>query len=281
MKNVQSVNIVIPAAGGGKSFISAGYTFPKPLIDIKGKPMIQLVIENLRPRLNHKFIIICQKDHFDQYSLNQVFHNSTKGNFECIQLFAPTQGATCSVLTAIDFINNDNDLIIANADQIIDVNVDKFIKFARASKADGVIMTFNSLHPRWSYARGGRRNSVLEVAEKKVISDNATVGIYYYRKGSDFVKYALSMISKNIRFNGDFYVCPVFNEFILEGKKIITWEIKQEQMHSLGTPEDLNMYLSHIEKKGKSKRKKITKFKTSGKIIDDHLQKRQRLIHKI
>jgi len=242
--------------------------------------MIQLVIENLKPKLNHKFIMICQKEHFDQYSLSQVFNNSTKGNYECIQLYAPTQGAACSVLTAIDFINNDSELIIANADQVIDVNIDKFIKFARSSKADGVIMTFNSLHPRWSFARVGRKNSVLEVAEKKVISDKATVGIYYYKKGSDFVKAALSMITKNIRFNGDFYVCPVFNEFILEGKKIITWEIKQEQMHSLGTPEDLNMYLGFLESKGKAKRKKSIQLKTKKKIVTN-LAKRQNVIHKI
>lgn len=277
MKNGQVVNIVIPAAGGGRSFINAGYTFPKPLIDIKGKPMIQLVLENLKPKLGHKFIIICQKDHFDQYSLSQVFHNSTKGNFESIQLSAPTQGAACSVLTAIDFINNDCDLIIANADQLIDINIDKFIKFARVSKADGVIMTFNSLHPRWSYARVGKKNTVLEVAEKKVISEHATVGIYYFKKGSDFVKGALLMISKNIRFNGDFYVCPIYNELILEGKKIITWEIGQEQMHSLGTPEDLNIYFSSIEKKGKSKKKKILNLKPKKQIIDPKI----RIVHKI
>ncbi|MBI2599293.1 glycosyltransferase family 2 protein, partial [Candidatus Daviesbacteria bacterium] len=238
-------------SGGGASFTAAGYTFPKPLIDINGKPMIQLIIENLTPKFIHQFILIPKKEHFDKYSLHQVFNNVAKGNFITILQTAPTQGAACTVLNAIDYIKSDTELIIANADQIIDVDINKFIQFARKSKADGVIMTFNSQHPKWSYARVDKKGRVLEVAEKKVISDQATVGIYYFKKGSDFVTSAFSMIEKNIRFNNDFYVCPTFNEMILAGKNIINWEIKQSQMHGLGTPEDLNKYLSKLEQKTK------------------------------
>lgn len=239
----KNLNIVIPMSGTGTSFIQAGYTFPKPLIDINGEPMIQLVIENLTPKTDHKFILISKKDHYDKYSLHQIFNNAAKGNFVSIPLTLSTQGATCSVLNAVDYINNEDELIIANADQLIDVDINEFIEFARKSKADGVIMTFNSRHPRWSYARVDKNGHILEVAEKKVISDQATVGIYYFKTATSFVKAAFSMIEKNIRFNNDFYICPVYNELILEGKKIINWEIKQSQMHGLGTPEDLNRYL--------------------------------------
>lgn len=238
-------------SGSGTSFIQAGYTFPKPLIDINGNPMVQLVIENLTPKTEHKFILIPKKDQSDKYSLHQIFINATAGNFISIPLIGSAQGALCTVLNAADYINNDEELIIANADQVIDADINEFIKFARKSKSDGVIMTFNSHHPRWSYARVNKDGNVLEVAEKKVISDQATVGIYYFKKGSDFVKAAFSMIEKNIRFNNDFYVCPVFNEMILDDKKIIHWEIKQSQMHGLGTPEDLNNYLNLLEKKSK------------------------------
>lgn len=244
----KTINLIIPMSGSGTSFVNAGYTFPKPLIDINGKPMIQMVIENLKPKFKHKFILICKKEHYDRYSLNQIFDNATAGNFESIQLIAPTQGAACTVLTAVDLINNDNELIIANADQIIDVDIDKFISFARIAKADGVILTFNSQHPRWSYARVDKNSNVLETAEKKVISNHATSGIYYFKMGKLFVEAATSMISKDIRFNNDFYVCPTFNELILAGKKIVIWEIKQSQMHGLGTPEDLNKYFSLLEK---------------------------------
>lgn len=235
-------------SGLGTSFIQAGFTFPKPLIDINGKPMIQLVIENLTPKIKHNFIFIYKKE-YDKYSLHQIFTNTAKGNFTSIPLTAPTQGALCSVLNAVDLINNEQDLIVANADQIIDVDINEFIKIARKSKSDGVIMTFSSHHPRWSYTRADKRGNVLEVAEKNVISDQATVGVYYFKKGSDFIKASFSMIEKNVRFNNDFYVCPVYNEMILTGKKVINWEIKQSQMHGLGTPEDLNKYLSQVEKK--------------------------------
>ena len=245
----KKINIVIPITGAGTSFQTAGYTFPKPLIDINGKPMIQLVIENIRSKFKHRFILICKKEHFDKYSLNQIFDNATKGNFSSIQLTSPTQGATCTVLTAVDFINNEDELIIANGDQIIDSDIDKFIVFARKSKADGVILTFTSQHPRWSYARVDKKGIVLETAEKKVISNHATSGIYYFKQGKLFVEAATSMISKDIRFNNDFYVCPVYNELILANKKVIIWEIKHSQMHGLGTPEDLNKYLSLVEKK--------------------------------
>lgn len=238
----KAINIVIPMSGAGTSFIQAGYTFPKPLIDINGKPMIQICLENLTPKVEHNFIFVYKKE-YEKYSLHQIFNNTTRENYTAIPLIAPTQGALCSVLNAVDYINNDQELIVANADQVIDVAIDDFIKFARNSKADGVIMTFNSHHPRWSYARVDKNGHVLEVAEKKVISDQATAGIYYFKKGSSFVSAAFSMIEKNIRFNNDFYVCPVFNEMILDGKNIINWEIKQSQMHGLGTPEDLNRYL--------------------------------------
>lgn len=237
------VNIVVPLAGAGTSFKQAGYTFPKPLIDINGKTMIQVVTENLKPKSAHKFIFVCFKEHYDKYSLHDIFHNSTKGNFEYIKLLYPTQGAACSVLTAIDFINNSNELIIANADQTIDISLDKFIRFARKLRIDGAIITFKSNHPRWSYVRIDKKGNVLETAEKKLISDNATAGIYYFREGSIFVKAATSMIEKDIRFNTEFYVCPVFNELILTNKKIKIFPIKEDQMHSLGTPEDLSKFL--------------------------------------
>lgn len=236
-------------AGAGSSFVKAGYTFPKPLIDINGKTMIQLVIENLKPTCSHKFIFICKEEHYDHYSLAHIFNNLTGSNYECVKLSRPTQGAACTVLMTIDYINNEDDLLIANSDQVVDVSIDKYLKFSRESGADGTIMTFLSGHPKWSYARVNKEDQVIEVAEKKVISDHATVGLYYFKKGSDFVKAAFSMIEKNIKLNDEFYICPVFNEIILEGKKIKIWEIRQKQMHSMGTPEDLNQYLHFLEKK--------------------------------
>jgi dTDP-glucose pyrophosphorylase len=244
----KTLNIVIPMAGAGKRFQEANYTFPKPLIDVEGKPMIELVVDNLRPKgIDHKFIFICKQEHFEQYSLRQIFKNLTNDKYDVVLLRSLTEGAACTVLTAVDFINSENDLVIANSDQIIDTLMSSFVRFCRNSKADGTIMTFHASHPKWSYARTDKKGNVLEVAEKKVISEHATVGIYYFRTGKLFVENACSMIQKNIRVNNEFYVCPVYNEILLRGGTVNIWEIESSKMHGLGTPEDLNNYLRHIQ----------------------------------
>ena len=244
------LNIIIPMAGTGRSFAQAGYTFPKPLIDVGGKPMIQWVIENVKPNCEHHFIFICLKDHYDKYSLREIFLNSTGENFEVVQLTKSTSGAACTVLTAVDYIDSDDDLLIVNADQYIEADINEFIRWSRSSGADGAIMTFESSHPRWSYAKVKNDNEVIETAEKKVISSHATVGIYYFTKGSTFVKSAFKMIEKHITVNGEFYVCPVYNEMILNGDKVKIWEIEKNQMHGMGTIEDLVQFLGYIGRTG-------------------------------
>ncbi len=250
MKKTRSINIVIPLAGAGTPFQQAGYAFPKPLIDINGKSMIEIVAENLRPTTAHRFVFICRKDHYSKYSLEEIFERSVGKNFKEIQLTEPTQGAACSVLTAVDYINNDDELIIANSDQVVDVAIDNFIAYAREQKVDGAIMTFRSSHPKWSFARLSADDSIIEVAEKKVISDKATVGVYYFRTGKSFVDAAVNMIEKDIRYNNDFYVSLVFNELILTGGKIKSWEIDPSQMHSMATPEDFMKYMMYLMVKG-------------------------------
>lgn len=246
---MKKINIVIPMAGAGSRFKEAGYTFPKPLIDINGKPMIQFVIENLKPSCPYEFIFICKKEHYEKYSLYEIFNNLVgRENYECVQLNSLTQGAVCTVLTAINYVDNENDLLIANSDQLIDIDINDYINFSRKSGVDGTIMTFEASHPKWSYARLDKDNNVMEVAEKRVISNKATVGIYYFKEGKRFVEAANAMIEKDIRVNNEFYVCPVYNEMILRGGKIKIWDIKQEQMHGLGTPEDFNKYLNYLEK---------------------------------
>ena len=113
------------------------------------------------------------------------------------------------------------------------------------SKSDGYILTFESMHPKWSYIKVDQKNYVTEVAEKKPISNIATVGIYYWKHGKDFVKYAEQMISKNIRVNNEFYVCPVYNEAILDNKKIQKFDI--DKMWGIGTPEDLDYFVNNYK----------------------------------
>lgn len=243
------LNILVPMAGKGISFKNAGYSFPKPLIDVQGKTMIEAVINNLKPSCEHRFIFVCLKEDYDKYDLYHILQNATDNKFEVVTINGPTEGAACTALTAIRYINNDSDLIIANSDQYIEGGINSFIEKVREGEKDGLIMTFSSSHPKWSYARADADNKVMEVAEKKVISDQATVGIYYFRKGSDFTDSAQSMIHKNIRYNNEFYICPVYNEMILNGKNIYTDKIDKEIMHGMGTPEDLVKFIAYAKEK--------------------------------
>jgi dTDP-glucose pyrophosphorylase len=211
--------------------------------------MIEVVVNNLRPSVPYRFIFICQKEHYDTYDLYNILKNATRDKFEIVKINGVTEGAACTVLTAAQYIDNDDDLIIANSDQYISTNFDEFIQEARASEKDGVIMTFKSSHPKWSYARVDKDDSVTEVAEKRVISDKATVGIYYFKHGSDFVKAAQDMIHKRIKHNNEYYVCPAYNELILKDQKIGVHDIEVDKMHGLGTPEDLNAFLNKVSQK--------------------------------
>lgn len=237
---LKDLNILIPMAGAGSRFQQAGYTFPKPLIEINGKPMIQVVVENIGFDANYTYI--AQKEHYKKYNLQYLLNLITP---ECnvVQIDKITEGAACTTLLSKEFIDNDNPLLIANSDQFVEWNPIEFYYKMVETKADGGILTFRSTHPKWSFVKLDENENVIEVAEKKPISDIATVGIYYWAKGSDYVKYAEQMIEKNIRVNNEFYVAPVFNEAILDNKKIKTFDISK--MWGLGTPEDLNIFLQN------------------------------------
>ena len=238
------MNVLIPMAGAGTRFAKAGYTFPKPLIEVNGKPMIQVVVENLNIEANYTFIV--QKEHYEKYSL-QYLLNLIAPNCNIVQVDGITEGAACTTLLAKEYINNDEPLLMANSDQFVEWNSNESLYAFNDKNVDGGIVTFNATHPKWSYAKVGEDGFVQEVAEKKPISNNATVGIYFWKKGSDYVKYAEQMIEKDVRTNNEFYVCPVFNEAIEDGKRIKIKDIDKNGMWGLGTPEDLNYYLEHYK----------------------------------
>ena len=238
----KDMNILIPMAGAGKRFADAGYMFPKPIIEIRNKPMIQWVIDSLK--INANYIFIVQKEHQEKFNIKSVL-KILKPNCKVIELDEITEGAACTTLLAKKYINNNKPLIIANSDQFIKWNSSKSLYNFNSKKYDGAILTFEAIHPKWSYAKCNKSNFVTEVAEKKVISKNATVGVYYWKKGSQYVKYAEQMIKKNIRVNNEFYVCPVFNEAIKDKKKIVIEKV--DEMHGLGTPEDLNNFIQYLK----------------------------------
>ncbi|QGN24765.1 lipopolysaccharide biosynthesis protein [Elizabethkingia anophelis] len=239
------MNIVIPMAGLGSRFAKEGYEKPKPFIDVNGKPMIVRVLENLYYP-NARYFLIARKEHLEiEKDLVQKIEQEYNATF--IGLDKLTEGTACTVLYAREYINNDIPLMIANSDQIVDISITDFIDDCLNRKLDGSILTFldKELNPKWSFAKINSEELVTEVKEKEAISEHATVGIYMFSKGEDFVNGAIDMIIENDRVNNEFYTCPVYNYIIRDNKRIGIYDIDAEVMHGIGTPEDLNNYLKN------------------------------------
>ena len=204
--------------------------------------MIQIVAENLNIDANYIFIV--RKEHYIKYNLKTLL-KLVKPTSKIIIVDKLTEGAACTTLLAKKYINNNNPLLIANSDQFIEWNSNEVLYNFNQKGVDAGILTFESTHPKWSYAKINSKGLVTKVAEKKPISNNATVGIYYWSSGKKYVQCAETMIKKDIRVNNEFYVCPVFNELILKNGKIKISNIKK--MWGLGTPEDLNYFLNNYK----------------------------------
>jgi NDP-sugar pyrophosphorylase family protein len=230
--------------GEGKKFSERGYSFPKPLVEIVGKPMIEIVVNNLMPAEVHEFVFVCRQEHLDRFALREVLNLVAPGS-KVIGLSTPTSGALCTVLLAISHLENDEELLIVNADQFIDHSVGRFLASARVGNWDGYIMTFPSTHPKWSYAKI-EEGVVVEIAEKRPISCNATAGLYYFKKARDFLAAAEKMLIQNAAMEGEYFVAPAYNELILKGGRVGVYPIKQEEMHSLGTPEDVDAFVAYL-----------------------------------
>lgn len=237
-----NLNVLIPMAGAGSRFKEAGFKLPKPLIDVNGKPMIQRVVENLN--MNANFIFLVQKSHYEEFNLGVLLPLMVP-NCKIVQVDGITKGAACTTLLAKEFIDNDDHLLIANSDQYVLWDSSEFMSYMLCQNADGGILTFKDKdkNPKWSFAKADEYGDVSEVAEKNPISDTATIGIYYYKSGKEYIKYAEQMISKDIKTNNEYYVCPIYNEYIQDNKKVKLFNA--EKMFGLGTPEDLNFYLSN------------------------------------
>ena len=227
-------------AGEGRRFAKEGYTFPKPLIDVNGKPMIQIIVENLD--FNAEYIFLVRGEHIEKYEgFEETLQRITNGQCNIVVVDKLTEGAACTALLAKKHINNDEDLLIANSDQYVQYSPENFTMFKEMTDVDAMVYTFESVHPKWSFVKTNSRGIVTKVVEKQPISNIATCGIYWYRKGSDFVKYTEQMVEKNIRVNNEFYIAPVYNEFIRDGKTLIPFYV--HEMWGLGTPEDLKAFL--------------------------------------
>lgn len=238
------MNIVILMAGRGSRFQQSGFHLPKPLIPIKNVPMIQCVVDNLNLSANYIFLTL--KEHCNKYNLKTLLPLICKDdNCEIIMVDEITEGAACTALLASKYIDNDQELLLVNSDQLLEWNSAHCLNYFRKKDANAGIISFIASGTKWSFIRVNEDGQVLEVAEKKEISNIATVGVYYSKHGKDFVLAAKQMIEKNIRTNNEFYVAPVFNEMIESGKKVIHYPIPQ--LIGLGTPEDFSKYIESLK----------------------------------
>ena len=241
-KSGTRLKVVIPAAGEGSRFKAAGYARPKPFLDVRGQTMIDRVIANVTPAHSDVRVLL-RKDHL--VSERQAVDRLASKGIAITEVDQPTEGTACTLLLARRWLDGDAPLLIANSDQYVDFSVDGFVSDCFDRKLDGSILVFREANrdPKWSYARVGSDGLVAEVAEKQAISEWATVGIYLFARGSDYVRSAIDMIARNDRVRGEFYTCPVYNYAIASGLRIGVYEVPSEAMHGMGTPEDLERYL--------------------------------------
>jgi dTDP-glucose pyrophosphorylase len=240
------LNIVIPMAGRGSRFSQAGYSIPKPFLPIHGVPMAEVVVRNLRPLSPHRFILIYQESQKELGTEIAATIRTIGSEVVNVAISKTTEGAACTVLEASEVINTDEPLMIANSDQWVDCSINEYIATMDRSSLDGLIMTMEASDPKWSFCDLSASNLVTRVVEKEVISNIATVGIYNFRRGHEFVSAARQMIERDLRVNGEFYVAPTYNQLIENGARIGIFNVGSERdgMYGLGIPDDYEWFLT-------------------------------------
>lgn len=238
------MNILVPIAGPDESFLERGLGPTKNLTELARKPLVQHVHENLRV-LGGRFRFVVRRDEVARFHLDEILR-LLEPNCVVVVTEGATAGAACTALLAVEHIDTDEPLVIANGDQILLTDLTAAVEEFRRCGLDGGILTFDAVHPRWSYVRLGRDGLVVEAAEKRTISRHATAGFYYFRRGLDFVAAAKDMIRKDAHVNGGFYVCPAYNQMILNQARIGIRSIAVEAYYSLATPQGAQLYESYL-----------------------------------
>jgi len=237
------MNILILMAGAAKDYEEKGYSYPKYLIEVQNKPIIQRIIESLE-NVGDKITCIIRKEDQEKYFFGDTLKILCP-KCKIIEVAGDTKGAVCTALFAIDEINNDDELLILNGDQLIKTDIAPAIKDFRERKLDGGLVTINAVHPKFSSVLLDENNLVVQTSEKRPISNIASTGCCYFKKGSDFVGAGFSVIEKDVNTQGMYYISSTFNEMILNQRKIGVYEIPKKDYISFSTYQMYENYLSH------------------------------------
>jgi dTDP-glucose pyrophosphorylase len=235
------MNIFFGLCGEGSRFKKEGYDIPKYLIPYHGAPMIYHSVETLK--IPGKIHFIVKVEHLQLYPYLEKMLLSL-GN-EIIPCYKPTEGAAQSLLLAKDYVDQSMPMISVNCDQYMDWSPRLFLEEMTRNTDISYILTYKEKSNKCSYVKKNKEGYVVKVREKKVISNDATIGVYHWAKTSDFFKDAESMIDAGIKENNEYYVAPVYNWSISRGLKIKNFEVSSEQFWPVGTVDDLKHFLEH------------------------------------
>lgn len=242
------LTIVVPMAGDSVFFPQTEYRYPKVFQEVMGRPMIQVVVENLmKVQQPKRFVFVINDADAKRYRLDNVLRMLTLDNCDIVIQKAPTKGAVCSLLLAVKLLNHDNPILISNADQLLDHDLNRVTQHFANPELDGGVVCFDSVHPQWSYARVIEKDQVIETAEKEPISRNAIAGLYYFSKGRDFIESAMSTIIKGRSFGGNYYTSSVLNDLILRNKRLGAYRIGSNEYHSFYSPEKIKEFEQRLK----------------------------------
>ncbi len=236
------IDILIPMASKSIFFKEEEYYYPKVLFDIKGKTMIQHSIENLSSIKKQKnFIFVIREEDVTKFHLDSILKLLVPES-KTIVVRKETKGIVCSALMAIDIINKDKELVISNVDQIIDYDISEILDDFRSRDLDAGVITFEEIHPRWSFVRHDENGNIIEVSEKRPISKDAIAGFFYFKNGQTFIDAAFKYLKRGQDIDGKFYLAPVLNELVLENKKIGSYKIPNEKYFTFYSPKKIKEF---------------------------------------
>jgi len=244
------MNLLLLMAGPSDKYREAGHAYPKNLVEVEGRPIIQHVMENVAPLIGAKdrLTLVLNREEIQRFHTDNVARLLAP-TVQICEAPGKTAGAACSALLAIDKIDNDDPLVICNGDQVIAANLPAAVSDFKKRQLDGGIIVFEDVHPRWSFVKCNAEGLVVEAAEKRPISRMATAGFYYFKHGHDFVKAAERMILKDSHVDGAFFVCPAYNELLLENARVGVFSIPRQNYFSLATPQGAQLYAEYLKKK--------------------------------